>query len=240
MLFVFDFWFCHNGWIGNCRWHCGVRCTTSKIRWTPISFSGWDAAKWAAVRWRRLSGQSFLFPLSLLNDPVADWTGTQWRWSCGGLPKGPPHASTSSKTSSILSNKPLQRYTFDIWHIPNEDDQVAPGIGLERHFLSPKHLSVSHLWFYSRVNGESFQEHNSSPASFPPEAMMAMQQAESLKVKGTHDEEELFTDVVCFGSRDVARLLTLGMFKYFFFCIVLLDTICLEKCTFTHFGRIIS
>ncbi|VDO93573.1 unnamed protein product [Haemonchus placei] len=38
-----------------------------------------------------------------------------------------------------------------------------------------------------------------------------MQQQESLTVKGTHDEEELFTDVVCFGSREVARLLTLGI-----------------------------
>uniref|UniRef100_A0A158P882 Non-specific serine/threonine protein kinase n=1 Tax=Angiostrongylus cantonensis TaxID=6313 RepID=A0A158P882_ANGCA len=73
--------------------------------------------------------------------------------------------------------------------------EVAPGIGLERHFLSPKCL----------------QEHHKNPASFPPEAMMAMQQQESLSVKGTHDEEELFTDVVCFGSREVARLLTLGI-----------------------------
>ncbi|ETN85522.1 death domain protein [Necator americanus] len=73
--------------------------------------------------------------------------------------------------------------------------EVAPGIGLERHFLSPKCL----------------QEHHKNPASFPPEAMMAMQQQESLSVKGTHDEEEMFTDVVCFGSREVARLLTLGI-----------------------------
>ncbi|CAJ0923262.1 unnamed protein product, partial [Mesorhabditis belari] len=73
--------------------------------------------------------------------------------------------------------------------------EVAPGIGLERHFLSPKHLA----------------DHVSSPASFPPESMMAMQQAESLRVKGTHDLDELFTDVVCFGSREVARLLTLGI-----------------------------
>ncbi|GMT30636.1 hypothetical protein PFISCL1PPCAC_21933 [Pristionchus fissidentatus] len=73
--------------------------------------------------------------------------------------------------------------------------EVAPGIGLERHFLSPKHLA----------------DHHPSPASFPPEAMMAMQQAEQLTIKGTHDEEESFTDVVCFGSRDVAGLLTLGI-----------------------------
>ncbi|CAJ0572380.1 unnamed protein product, partial [Mesorhabditis spiculigera] len=73
--------------------------------------------------------------------------------------------------------------------------EVAPGIGLERHFLSPAHL----------------QQHVAQPASFPPEAMMTMQQHESLKVRGTHDQEELFTDVVCFGSREVARLLTLGI-----------------------------
>ena len=41
--------------------------------------------------------------------------------------------------------------------------------------------------------------------------MMTMQQKESLYVKNTDGEEELFTDVVCFGSRDVARLLTLGI-----------------------------
>ncbi|VDL81146.1 unnamed protein product [Nippostrongylus brasiliensis] len=36
-------------------------------------------------------------------------------------------------------------------------------------------------------------EHHKNPPSFPPEAMMAMQQLESLSVRGTHDEEELFT-----------------------------------------------
>ncbi|PIC52897.1 hypothetical protein B9Z55_002818 [Caenorhabditis nigoni] len=73
--------------------------------------------------------------------------------------------------------------------------EVGPGISLERHFISPKHL----------------KEHREHPALFPPEAMMEMQQRESLSVKGTQDEEELFTDVVCFGSRDVARHLTLGI-----------------------------
>lgn len=85
--------------------------------------------------------------------------------------------------------------------------EVAPGIGLERHFLSPKHLQV----FPRETSKELLQEHNPSPATFPPEAMMAMQQQESLTVKGTQDVEEKFTDVVCFGSRDVARLLTLGV-----------------------------
>lgn len=73
--------------------------------------------------------------------------------------------------------------------------EVGPGISLERHFISPKHL----------------KEHREHPALFPPEAMMEMQQRESLSVKGTQDEEELFTDVVCFGSREVARHLTLGI-----------------------------
>ncbi|CAI5438576.1 unnamed protein product [Caenorhabditis angaria] len=73
--------------------------------------------------------------------------------------------------------------------------EVAPGIALERHFISPKHL----------------KEHRDNPALFLPEAMMEMQQKESLSVQGTQEEEELFTDVVCFGSRDVARLLTLGI-----------------------------
>ncbi|CAD6186231.1 unnamed protein product [Caenorhabditis auriculariae] len=73
--------------------------------------------------------------------------------------------------------------------------EVAPGIALERHFLSPKQL----------------RDHVETPAQFLPEAMMEMQQKESLSVKGTQEQEELFTDVVCFGSRDVARLLTLGI-----------------------------
>jgi death-associated protein kinase len=73
--------------------------------------------------------------------------------------------------------------------------EVAPGIALERHFLSPKHL----------------REHRLQPATFPPEVIMAMQQRESLSIHNTDDEEELFTDVVCFGSREVAGVLTLGM-----------------------------
>ncbi len=56
-----------------------------------------------------------------------------------------------------------------------------------------------------------FQEHRAHPALFPPEAIMAMQQAESLTIKNNQDEHELFTDVVCFGSRDVAAVLTLGI-----------------------------
>ncbi|CAD5206687.1 unnamed protein product [Bursaphelenchus okinawaensis] len=73
--------------------------------------------------------------------------------------------------------------------------EVAPGISLERHFLSPKHLAA----------------HRPSPASFPPEEIMAMQQRESLSIVNTDGEEELFTNVVCFGSRDVAAVLTLGI-----------------------------
>ncbi|KAI6178368.1 CAMK/DAPK/DAPK protein kinase, variant [Aphelenchoides besseyi] len=73
--------------------------------------------------------------------------------------------------------------------------EVAPGIALERHFLSPQQL----------------KEHRSQPASFPPEEIMAMQQRESLSIRNTDGNEELFTDVVCFGSRDVASVLTLGV-----------------------------
>lgn len=40
---------------------------------------------------------------------------------------------------------------------------------------------------------------------------MAMQQAESLTIRNNQEGEELFTDVVCFGSRDVAAVLTLGI-----------------------------
>jgi hypothetical protein len=73
--------------------------------------------------------------------------------------------------------------------------EVAPGISLERHFLSPKHL----------------KEHRPNPSTFLPETIMAMQQHESLSIKNTDGEEELFTDVVCFGSREVAAVLTLGI-----------------------------
>ncbi|VDO40695.1 unnamed protein product [Onchocerca flexuosa] len=40
---------------------------------------------------------------------------------------------------------------------------------------------------------------------------MAMQQAESLTIRNNQEGDELFTDVVCFGSRSVAALLTLGI-----------------------------
>uniref|UniRef100_A0A915D171 Death domain-containing protein n=1 Tax=Ditylenchus dipsaci TaxID=166011 RepID=A0A915D171_9BILA len=73
--------------------------------------------------------------------------------------------------------------------------EVAPGISIERHFLSPKHL----------------KDHKPAPATFPPEEIMAMQQRESLKIQNSQGEEEMFTDVVCFGSRDVAAVLTLGI-----------------------------
>lgn len=69
-------------------------------------------------------------------------------------------------------------------------NEVAPGISLERHFLSPQHL----------------REHRLQPASFPPEEIMSMQQRESLTIRNTDGEEELFTNVVCFGSREGKRL----------------------------------
>uniref|UniRef100_A0A914VAK0 Uncharacterized protein n=1 Tax=Plectus sambesii TaxID=2011161 RepID=A0A914VAK0_9BILA len=73
--------------------------------------------------------------------------------------------------------------------------EVAPGISLERHFLSPADLT----------------EHDASPAVYAPESIMAMQQRESITVKNNREGEELFTDVVCFGSREVAAVLTLGI-----------------------------
>lgn len=73
--------------------------------------------------------------------------------------------------------------------------EVAPGISLERHFLSPADLA----------------EHHNSPAIYAPESIMAMQQRESITVKNNRESEELFTDIVCFGSRDVAAVLTLGI-----------------------------
>lgn len=59
--------------------------------------------------------------------------------------------------------------------------EVAPGIPLERHFLSPKHL----------------RELRPSPAIFPPEKIMEMQQKQALVISNSDDEEEKFMDVVC-------------------------------------------
>lgn len=44
---------------------------------------------------------------------------------------------------------------------------------------------------------------------------MAMQQRESLSIRNTDNQEELFTNVVCFGSREVAAVLTLGNQEHF-------------------------
>uniref|UniRef100_A0A914M180 Non-specific serine/threonine protein kinase n=2 Tax=Meloidogyne incognita group TaxID=654580 RepID=A0A914M180_MELIC len=73
--------------------------------------------------------------------------------------------------------------------------EVAPGISIERHFLSPKHL----------------KEHRTNPASFTPEVIMEMQLNESLIIENSDGEQEEFTDVVCFGSTEVAGLLSLGI-----------------------------
>lgn len=79
--------------------------------------------------------------------------------------------------------------------VENTIIETVPGLCLERHFLSPKHL----------------KQHIRNPATFPPESMMEMQQNESLQAKGTHDEQEYFTDIVCFGSHEIAGQLTLGV-----------------------------
>jgi hypothetical protein len=73
--------------------------------------------------------------------------------------------------------------------------EVAPGISLERHFLSPADL----------------MRHDPAPAIYAPESVMRMQQRESISMRNNRDREELFIDVVCFGSRDVAAVLTLGI-----------------------------
>ncbi|KAF7635152.1 hypothetical protein Mgra_00005435 [Meloidogyne graminicola] len=73
--------------------------------------------------------------------------------------------------------------------------EVAPGISTEKHFLSPKHL----------------KEHKNNPASFTPEIIMEMQLNESLIIENSDGEQEEFTDVVCFGSTEVAGLLSLGI-----------------------------
>ncbi|KAL7073040.1 hypothetical protein ACQ4LE_008336 [Meloidogyne hapla] len=73
--------------------------------------------------------------------------------------------------------------------------EVAPGISTERHFLSPKHL----------------KEHRTNPALFTPEVIMEMQLNESLIIVNSDGEQEEFTDVVCFGSTEVAGLLSLGI-----------------------------
>jgi hypothetical protein len=100
--------------------------------------------------------------------------------------RGPNESSTLSSCVYFLE---------DIANLVEQTcNEVAPGISLERHFLSPQHL----------------REHRLQPATFPPEVVMNMQQQESLTIRNTDGEDELFTNVVCFGSREVAAVLTLG------------------------------
>jgi len=73
--------------------------------------------------------------------------------------------------------------------------EVAPGLPLERHFLSPRDLT----------------EQNPSPAVYTPDAVMDMQVKEKVRLKNTKEGEESFLDVVCFGSKEVAMTLTLGI-----------------------------
>jgi hypothetical protein len=62
--------------------------------------------------------------------------------------------------------------------------EVAPGIPLERHFLSARHL----------------RDHRPAPALFPPEELMEAQQQreQPMTVVNSDGEEERFMDVVCF------------------------------------------
>uniref|UniRef100_A0A914H7B7 Non-specific serine/threonine protein kinase n=1 Tax=Globodera rostochiensis TaxID=31243 RepID=A0A914H7B7_GLORO len=99
--------------------------------------------------------------------------------------RGPPEMATS-----------CIYYLEDLANLVEQTGaEVAPGVSTERHFLSPAHL----------------REHKTSPAMFTPETIMEMQQNESLIIVNSEGEEEEFTDVVCFGSKEAAGLLTLGV-----------------------------
>lgn len=80
--------------------------------------------------------------------------------------------------------------------------EVAPGLPLERHFLSPRDLS----------------SHSSTPSTYPPSSLMEMQlnrrttlKSNSSSNENEKDEEETFLNVCCFGAKDVALSLTLGI-----------------------------
>ncbi|KRZ11850.1 Death-associated protein kinase dapk-1, partial [Trichinella pseudospiralis] len=73
--------------------------------------------------------------------------------------------------------------------------EAAPGLLLERHFLSARDLA----------------QHNSVVQTYPPGQIFAMQLAESVLVSDLCGGEEPFLDVVCFGSKSIALSLTLGI-----------------------------
>ncbi|XP_003374166.1 putative protein kinase domain protein, partial [Trichinella spiralis] len=73
--------------------------------------------------------------------------------------------------------------------------EAAPGLLLERHFLSARDLA----------------QHNSVIQTYPPGQIFAMQLAESVLLSDSCGGEEPFLDVVCFGSKSIALSLTLGI-----------------------------
>ncbi|KRZ49734.1 Death-associated protein kinase dapk-1, partial [Trichinella nativa] len=73
--------------------------------------------------------------------------------------------------------------------------EAAPGLLLERHFLSARDLA----------------QHNSVIQTYPPGQIFAMQLAEGVLLSDSCGGEEPFLDVVCFGSKSIALSLTLGI-----------------------------
>uniref|UniRef100_A0AC35TVH6 Non-specific serine/threonine protein kinase n=1 Tax=Rhabditophanes sp. KR3021 TaxID=114890 RepID=A0AC35TVH6_9BILA len=136
------------------------------------------------------------------HDPM-DGDITQWT-SCSKLNSGTMEAMIKLKGDAIeiLVRGPPETDTscfFFMEDIANMIEHTAfelcPGIPLERHFFSPKHL----------------KEHRPHPATFGPEVIMQMQLNEQVSIKSSDDEEESFYDVVCFGSEVVASTLILGV-----------------------------
>ncbi|KRZ10522.1 Death-associated protein kinase dapk-1, partial [Trichinella zimbabwensis] len=73
--------------------------------------------------------------------------------------------------------------------------EAAPGLLLERHFLSARDLA----------------QHNAVVQTYPPGQIFAMQLAESVLLSDSCGGEEPFLDVLCFGSKSIALSLTLGI-----------------------------
>ena len=86
----------------------------------------------------------------------------------------------------------------DIFHIVMDSiNDMCPGLAIERHLLSPGHLSehVSSLNLYA----------------YPPTAVTKAQIDVRTSLTRDDDVEEAIVDVICFGSHDILSSATLGV-----------------------------
>lgn len=137
-------------------------------------------------------------------DPV-DADLTQWRNCskvCSGQMEGVLSLYGKDQSVEIKVRGPQEMspscfyFMEDLANIVEQTvGEVAPGLPLERHFLSPRDLS----------------DHSLTVSVYPPDIVMDMQVREKVTMRNANETEEKFLDVVCFGSKEVAVALTLGV-----------------------------